>query len=83
MGCRNLTKNYRLILKPLEKLQIQKKGSLTIEFVELDYTLDEEFKPGLYLQIKKFLESDYNDMCTVQEQLNNYEIYAKIASYND
>ena len=38
-------------------MQIQKKESVAIEFVECDYKLDEEFKPGLFLQAKNFLNN--------------------------
>lgn len=55
-GLEIMTKNHRLIFKPMEKLQIQKQKSLAVEPVDLDYSLDTEFKPGLYLQTKYFLE---------------------------
>lgn len=76
-----LTNNNRLILKPLEKLQIQKKGSIAINAIELDDTLDLEFKPGLYLQVKSFMENDSSRLCGIEYQLKMMKIYYQIASY--
>lgn len=79
-----LTKNNRLIFKPMEKLLIQKKGTIPqIEDESIDYILDEKYKPGLYLQTKNFLENDFNGMCKFKEQKEFYPIYNKIAGYID
>lgn len=77
-----LTKNNRLIFRPMEKLQIQKIGTIPQLFDEsIDYTLDDKYKPGLYLQTKKFLENNFENMCTLSEQLNILTEYNKIANY--
>jgi len=77
-----LTKEHRFIFRPMEKLQIQKRGSIALEFDEtVDYSLDDEFKPGLYFQTKYFLESKIEKMCSLEEQKNMIEIYNKIANY--
>lgn len=77
-----LTKEHRLIFRPMEKLQIQKRGAIAQEFDEsIDYSLDEEFKPGLYLQTKRFLENDFTNMCSIEEQNNIISIYDKMANY--
>lgn len=79
-----LTKEHRLILRPMEKLQIQKRGSVAQEFDEsIDYTLDEKYKPGLYLQTKSFLSGEVSKFCTIEEQYNNLLIYDKISGYED
>jgi len=78
-----LTRNHRLILRPMEKLQIQKKGSVAIDFVECDYALDEEFKPGLFLQTRNFIEDMTNGMCSIGEQLEVIPQYYFIANYQD
>ena len=52
------TPKRRLILRPLEELKVQPKGSFAIEEVALDDALDKEFKPGLYLQVKDFLSGN-------------------------
>jgi predicted dehydrogenase len=78
-----LTKENKFIFRPMEKLQIQKKGTINQEFVEVDYSLDEEYKPGLYLQTKKFLENNFVEMCSIAEQYEMIDIYNKIANYGE
>lgn len=66
-----LTDKHRFIFRPLEKLQIQNIGSVAINFVEeIDYSLDEQYKPGLYLQTKAFLESKTEQFINIEEQKN-------------
>jgi len=76
-----MTKKSRLILKPMEQLQIQKVGSVNIEQVSLNDALDKKYKPGLYAQIKAFLNADFQRMCSISEQLNNTKHYIKMAGY--
>lgn len=77
-----LTRKHRLILRPMEKLQIQKKGTITQEFDEsIDYILDEKYKPGLYLQTRNFINSNFKGMCSLKEQLSFLDTYNKIANY--
>lgn len=76
-----LTNSHRLIFRPMEKLQAQKRGSVAIEFVECDYTLDEIYKPGLFLQTKSFLDNVNSEMCDIEYQLEMSLKYAKIAAY--
>ena len=53
-----LTRKHRFIFCPLEKLKIQKINAVTTENVKIDDHRDIDFKPGLYLQTKAFLEED-------------------------
>lgn len=78
-----LTKENKLIFRPMEKLQIQKKGTISQEFVEIDYRLDDEYKHGIYLQTKNFLENNFDGMCFIEEQYEMMDIYNKIANYGD
>lgn len=73
-----LTKRHRMIFKPMEKLQIQKIGSVAVEDVVVDYTIDTEFKPGLYLQVKEFLEQDTTKLPNIKRQLENIKLYRQI-----
>ena len=77
-----ITTKNRYIFRPIEKLQIQKIGSLAIEFDDtINYSIDEDFKPGLYLQTEAFL-SEYNaKLCSIDEQLLAFSIYNDIANY--
>lgn len=72
-----LTKNHRLYLKPLEKLQIQKKGSVNVEFFDMDYSIDEKFKPGLYRQVEEFLKEDCS-LLNISDQCAMLPIYDAI-----
>lgn len=77
-----LTKNNRLIFRPMEKLQIQKKGSVSVTLVECDYSLDEKYKPGLYLQVQCFINNIRSRMCTLEYHANMLDYYCQIASYD-
>ena len=76
-----LSENYRFIFRPMEKLQIQKRASVAIEFVDIDESLDIKFKPGVYLQTADFLNKKFESMCSIDEQLEMYDIYQKMAGY--
>jgi predicted dehydrogenase len=78
-----LTCEQRLIFRPMEKLQVQKRGSIMVEDAEIDYKLDEDYKPGLYLQTKNFLKGKTSAFCTVKDQLDSMDFYNKMASYCD
>lgn len=80
-GVEVLTNSNRLIFRPLEKLQIQKNGSVAITFVDFDDTLDVEYKPGLFLQTQNFLNDNTNDFCTLMDQLNSMDLYNGMANY--
>lgn len=74
-----LTSKHRIYLKPMEQLQLQDKGSVKVYPVEIDDHLDKEFKPGLYLETKAFLEGDVKRLCSVDEQKRHiHSIYSKI-----
>jgi len=77
-GVEVLTKNHRLILKPLEKLQIQKIGNILIEEFHIKDKLDKQFKPGIYLQTKAFMVGSVDDFLTIEKQFENFEVYRKI-----
>ena len=78
-----LTKKHRLVFRPIEKLQIQNIGSVALNDVEdIDYTLDEKYKPGLYLQTKSFLEGNIDQFCHIFDQKEVIEkCYLKMSNY--
>jgi predicted dehydrogenase len=77
-----LTKNHKLVLRPMEKLQIQKRGSVALNFVEdIDYSLDEKYKPGLFLQTNNFISGDFSNLCSIQDQRSMITTYNKMANY--
>lgn len=78
-----LTKQHRLYLKPMEQLQVQKKGSVAVQPHELNDDLDKTFKAGLYHMTKAFLHHESGRLCTLNEQVDMMEIYYKMANYTD
>lgn len=73
-----LTEKRRIYLKPLEDIQIQLKGSVQLNKHEFDNSLDVKYKPGLYLQVKNFLEGG-DQLLQIKEHVwNSKNIYAKI-----
>lgn len=81
-GVEVLTKKSRLIFRPMEELQIQIKGSVAINKVDLDTDIDKQFKPGLYEQTKHFIEGDISEFITIAEQTKMLNIYSMIAKGN-
>lgn len=70
---------HRIYLKPMEQLQLQDKGSVKVYPVEIDDHLDNEFKPGFYLETKAFLDGETERLCSIEEQYQHVKsIYNKI-----
>lgn len=80
-GVEVITSNNRIIFRPMESLQIMRKGSVKIEPVELDDRLDREFKPGLFEQTRRFLGDERQGSCTLEDQLILWDTYCRIAGY--
>ena len=76
-----LTPHHRLYFKPMETLQIQRKGSVKVEIVEIEDGIDKEFKPGIYRQTKAFLLGDHQNFCTVREQVEKMKWYNLMSGY--
>lgn len=81
-GVEILTSQNRLIFRPMEKLHIQRLGSVEINEVPLDDDLDQNFKPGLYLQCEMFLDGNNKGLCDIHEHLNQVSCYNKMSNYN-
>ena len=75
------TRKRRFYLKPMEKLFQQFKGSIAVEEIELDYDLDLNFKPGLYVQTVNFLSQNFKDFQSLDSQIKIMPFYNKIAGY--
>lgn len=80
-GVEVLTNKRRFIFRPLEKLQVQKTGSVAIEFLEIDDTLDRDYKPGLFRQVQAFVRGAAGELCSIQEQADMMAIYYKMSNY--
>ncbi|MEI3801747.1 MULTISPECIES: Gfo/Idh/MocA family protein [unclassified Chitinophaga] len=77
-GVEILTARHRLYLKPLEKLQIQKLGSVQVEDFPIEDSLDTQFKPGLYNQTKAFIFGEFDKLVTLSEHIKNCTYYTQI-----
>jgi predicted dehydrogenase len=75
------TERRKFYLKPMEKLQVQLLGSVQIEDFSINDQLDQDFKPGLYLQTKTFLNCEFEKLVNLNEQLKMTEVYNKIGGY--
>lgn len=81
-GVELCTRRHRLILRPLETLQVQELGSVTAEPVDLADALDRAYKTGLYNQVLAFLgRGDGGALCPIEEQAVNAAVYNKMANY--
>ncbi len=80
-GIEFMTKNYKIILKPLENVKILKHKGQIIQLKSEDKN-EIDFKPGFYSMIDKFDKDNFDDFCTIDQQIDNLGIYNKIAGYN-
>lgn len=77
-----LTRKRRLIFKPMEKLQVQEMGTVSVNFVEIDDEIDGKYKHGLFLQTESFLTGKYSGLCTIAEQEELVrKFYSRISGY--
>ena len=75
-----MTAKHRLYFKPMERLGIQELNSVVVNEYDMDYSIDSEYKPGIYEEVKTFLFNQKDDrLVTIQEQRENIEVYMKIA----
>lgn len=79
-GVELLTDKHRLYLRPMEQLHIQQLGSVKIDKVEVDDSLDQQFKPGLHRQVESFLRGETSRFSSIHEQSGYFKIYSKIAN---
>lgn len=76
-GVELCTDQHKFILRPLEKIMVQKRGELTVTEIELPAA--PEFKPGFFEQTKAFLEGKRIKLPTLEEQYHNVsQVYSRI-----
>lgn len=77
-----MSSNYRVLLCPLEKLQVQKKGSVAWTDVDLEDHLDQSYKPGLFAMISSLLSDEPSpDLCRFRELQDSLNTYQRMAGY--
>lgn len=74
-----LTKENRYIMKPMEQLFVQKRGSIALDKIELDDELDKNFKPGLYKQVEAYLNWP-DKLMNINDQVMMLPNYNKMLS---
>lgn len=78
-----ITHAHRYYLCPMEKLYCQEKGSVDIlEVANVDYSDDEICKPGVKKMLQAFQAKEYQKLCSLSEQISNFQTYYKMANYN-
>lgn len=75
------TKNRKYIFSPMEKVKVQNKNSFAVEDLEVDYSLDEKFKPGFFVQVKEFFKERDRNLKSGKDHLSDLWIYKKIFNY--
>lgn len=74
----------KFILSPMEELSFIEKGSIVPQKIELnsiESELHNGFKPGLMYQLNSFLKKDFGNFCSLQEQIENWKFFERIANY--
>ena len=76
-----MTKKNKYILKPLEELKKVPLGETNEVSIDIENIFDLKFKPGIYLQTKSFTENNFNNLCTIEQQVECLRIYEQMAGY--
>lgn len=72
------TNKRKIILRPLEEVQVQMRGSISVEKFDINATND-NLKPGLLNQVKSFLNNDNSFLLNINNHLKmSIEVYRKI-----
>lgn len=74
-----LTSKHRLYFKPMEKLAVQNIGSVAVNFIEIDDSIDLQYKTGFYKEVESFVHDIHDGKKkTIQDQLRYMEYFEKI-----
>lgn len=75
-----LTAKRRYYLKPMETLQVQNLGSVTVVPVELEDCQEKKYKPGLYCLTDAFLHHPQDErLLTLEQHTKHFSVYEQIA----
>lgn len=72
------TRNHRFKLAPLERLFVMNTGEFDFKEVDMDYTLDEYYKPGIFVMLSNFFDGDLGDFCSISNQVKYLNFYHTI-----
>lgn len=80
-GVEILTPKLRLVMQPMEELQMQQHGSFALQKVEIEDTLDKTFKPGIHQQVAAFLGGpDAAGLLSLDEHARHMAVYDAMLS---
>nr|PJZ90805.1 hypothetical protein CH379_22265 [Leptospira ellisii] len=66
----------------MEQLQMQEHGSIKVEPVSLEDAYDRNYKPGLFLQVRNWIEDKTESLCGIDEHFGRVgSVYSKIAGF--
>lgn len=80
-GLELVTAKRRLVLRPMEVLQVSAAALAVPEPVACDDRHEKSLKPGLYRQTEAFLRGDDGNLCLIAEHLDLMPVYERIAGY--
>ena len=66
----------------MEILQVTPLGKVKVEKFDLFDKLDQDYKPGLYLQTEAFLTGNTKRLSTISNQVKFAKVCTEIASYS-
>ena len=74
-------KGFVAKLKPLESLKIEhiQKKNIKIE----KFMNESKYKPGFYNMCNSFIKNDFQEFCTIDQQINNFKFINKILGWKD
>ena len=78
-GIELMTFKRKIILKPLEEVQFQIKGTIDAEKFTFDESLDQNFKPGLFNQLQAFLNFEKTNLISLKMHIENSKYIYKSA----
>jgi predicted dehydrogenase len=76
------TPERKLLFSPMERLKIQPKGTFDLTESKVDYSLDENFKPGFYRQTEQFLTEDADVLLELAELSNELAVLETVFGYD-
>ena len=77
-----VTDKRRMVLRPMERLFANEAALQAPEEVPVDLSLDQQYKPGLALQVRAFLAGGSDPaLCSIQEHARLMPAYERIGGY--
>jgi predicted dehydrogenase len=75
-----MTQERKLILSPMERLHQQIQGSFRVEPVDIDYKVDDDYKPGFYNQVQLWIDGE-SSLMKLENMAEEISIICQIFRY--